>query len=76
MGTRLVADLKLCLLCRQHKNQYKKQQVHKNKTLVQTKQKLMTGKSNIKEVKVKVKKSRNRPGVAQRVTGVLGSQIS
>ena len=26
-------------------------------------------------VKVKVKQSRNRPGVAQRVTGGLGSQI-
>jgi hypothetical protein len=28
------------------------------------------------EVKVKIKESRNRPGVAQRVPGVLGSQIS
>jgi hypothetical protein len=28
------------------------------------------------EVKVKVKQYRNRPGVAQRVPGVLGSQIS
>jgi hypothetical protein len=27
-------------------------------------------------VKVKVKESRNRPGVAQRVPGGLGSQIS
>jgi hypothetical protein len=27
-------------------------------------------------VKVKVKQSRNRPGVAQRLAGVLGSQIS
>jgi hypothetical protein len=29
-----------------------------------------------KKVKVKVKESRNRPGVAQRVPGGLGSQIS
>jgi len=28
------------------------------------------------KLKVKVKESRNRPGVAQRVPGVLGSQIS
>ena len=28
------------------------------------------------KVKVKVKESRNRPGVAQRVPGVLGSKIS
>ena len=27
-------------------------------------------------IKVEVKESRNRPGVAQRVSGVLGSQIS
>jgi hypothetical protein len=30
----------------------------------------------IKYVKVKVKESRNRPGVAQRVQGGLGSKIS
>jgi hypothetical protein len=30
----------------------------------------------VKCSKVKVKESRNRPGVAQRVPGVLGSQIS
>jgi len=31
---------------------------------------------NIKEVKAKVKQSRYRPGVAQRVPGSQGSQIS
>jgi hypothetical protein len=31
---------------------------------------------NIQNIKVKVKESRNRPGVTQRVQGVLGSQIS
>jgi hypothetical protein len=35
----------------------------------------MTNRNNIK-VKVKVKQSRNSPGVAQRVPGGLGSQIS
>jgi hypothetical protein len=29
-----------------------------------------------KNIKVKVKESRNRPGVAQRIPGDLGSQIS
>jgi hypothetical protein len=33
-------------------------------------------KINFKILKVKVKQSRNRPGVAQRVPGGLGSQIS
>jgi hypothetical protein len=28
------------------------------------------------KLKVKVKESRNRPGVAQRVSGALGSQIA
>jgi hypothetical protein len=31
---------------------------------------------DVKKVKVKVKKSRNRAGVAQTVPGVLGSHIS
>jgi hypothetical protein len=30
---------------------------------------------NVKKVKVKVKQYRNRPGVAQKVPGGLGSQI-
>jgi len=31
--------------------------------------------SNCRHIKVKVKESRYRPGVAQRIPGILGSQI-
>jgi hypothetical protein len=33
-------------------------------------------KDHLENIKVKIKESRNRPGVAQRVPGSLGSQIS